>query len=60
MGAQKIDSLSFMTFEIIIVSFSIDNKFRRPRFFKEKFVLYQKNLYKANSGGRSAIHLIYL
>ena len=38
-GAQKIDSSIFETFEIILASFKVEDKFEKIRFFQKTFLL---------------------
>ena len=37
--AQKIDGSTFKTFEIVLASFQVEDKFERARFFQEIFLL---------------------
>ena len=38
-GAQKIDGSTLETFEMILVSFQVEDKLERARFFQETFLL---------------------
>ena len=38
-GAQKIDGSTLKTFEIVLVSFKIEDKLEKARFFQETFLL---------------------
>lgn len=42
--AQKIDSSTFKTFEILLTNFQIDDKLSRSRFFQNTFLLTNTNL----------------
>lgn len=43
-GAQKTDNSIIQTFGMVIVSFWIDNKLRRPRFFQKTFLVIKTSM----------------
>ena len=43
-GAQKIDDSILETFEIVLASFQVKDKLRKPRFFQETFLLIDLNV----------------